>query len=207
MTNVWKLTERQQTIDLYLQACANLYGHITPKQFLLIFNKYNTPKLLKTELLQYSNKLNRQAENYYIYSNAIINTTVEPEVINRTIYYQSDKKYYVPAKEELLKWVDERYYSTTPQSDKLQDILLSKFGVSPLAINSLIYKLFHSILIDERMQAQSDILEKYHVFDKSSADDFNKFFVETFTDYANNTRRWANCGFTPIEIRRLIYKQ
>lgn len=114
MTNAWKLTERRQSIDTYLQACADLYGHITPKQFLLIFNKYNEPKLLKAELMQYSNKLNRQAKNYCIYNNAIINATVEPEVIDRTIYYQSNKKYYVPDREELLKWIDERYCSVVP---------------------------------------------------------------------------------------------
>ena len=101
MTNVWKLTERQQTIDLLLQACANLYGHITPKQFLLIYNKYNSDKLLKADLLQYSNKLNRQAKNYHIYSNAIVNTTVKSEVIDRVIYYQGNKKFYVPDKEIL----------------------------------------------------------------------------------------------------------
>lgn len=201
MTNVWKLTERQQSIDIYLQACANLYGHIKPKQFLLIFNKYNEPKLLKAELMQYSNKLNRQAKNYYIYNNAIINATVEPEVIDRTIYYQSNKKYYVPDREELLKWVDERYCPITPQSEKLEEALLKKFKVSPLMIGSLMGELFRSVLKDEGMQAQSDILSKYHVFDESSMEDFQNFYVDTFIEYLNNARHWTNCGFTPMEMR------
>lgn len=201
MTNVWKLTQRQQNIDLYLQACANLYGHIMPRRFLLIYNKYNEDKLLKGELLQYSNKLNRQAKNYCIYTNAIINSTVDPEVIDRTIYYQGDKKYYVPEKEELLKWVNEKYCPVTPQSEKLKETLLHKFNISPLAIGSLMFELFHSVLIDERVQAQSDILDKYKVFDKSSVADFNEFFCKAFIEFANNTRRWANCGFTPQEMR------
>lgn len=204
MTNVWKLTERQQTIDLFLQACANLYGHITPKQFLLIYNKYNSDKLLKADLLQYSNKLNRQAKNYHIYSNAIVNTTVKSEVIDRVIYYQGNKKFYVPDKEELLNWVNEKYCPITPQSEKLKEVLMTKFKVSPLAIGSLMYELFHSVLIEERMQAQSDILDKYNVFNKSSVDDFNTFFTDIFMGYVNNTRRWANCGFTPNEMRFYI---
>lgn len=204
MTNVWKLTERQQTIDLFLQACANLYGHITPKQFLLIYNKYNSDRLLKADLLQYSNKLNRRAKNYHIYSNAIVNTTVETEVIDRVIYYQGNKKYYVPDKEELLRWVNERYCPVTPQSEKLKEMLMAKFKVSPLAIGSLMYELFHSILIEERQQEQMDILDKYHVFEKSSIKDCNEFFCNTFMAYVNNTRRWANCGFTPTEMRLYI---
>lgn len=201
MANVWILTERQQNIDLYLQACANLYGHITPKQFLLIYNKYNADKLLKAELLQYSNKLNRQAKNYRIYSNAIINTAVESEIIDRTIYLQANKKYYVPDKEELLNWVNEKYRPVTPQSKKLQNVLIRKFGISPLAIDSLMYELFHSVLIDERTQAQSDIFDRYHVFAKSSKNDFYEFYSTVFIQFVNNTPRWANCGFTPTEMR------
>ena len=50
------------------------------------------------------------------------------------------------------------------------------------------------------MQAQSDILDKYKVFNNSSVKDFNEFFCSTFIEFVNNTRRWANCGFTPHEI-------
>ena len=201
MTNVWKLTQRQQNIDLYLQACAHLYGHITPRRFLLIYNKYNDDKLLKDDLLRYSNKLNGQAKNYCIYSNAIINNTVDPEIIDQTIYLQSDKKYYVPEKEELLKWVDERYCPVTPQSENMKEVLMHKFKVTPLAIGSLMFELFHSVLIGERVQAQSDILDKYKVFDKSSVDDFYIFYRVTFIEFANNTRHWSNCGFTPREMK------
>lgn len=63
------------------------------------------------------------------------------------------------------------------------------------------FELFHSVLIDEDMQAQSDILDKYKVFNKSSAADFNEFFCKTFIQYVNNTRRWSNCGFTPQEMK------
>lgn len=200
MANVWKLTERQQTIDLFLQACANLYGHITPKQFLLIYNKYNVDRLLKADLMQYANKLNRQAKNYKIYSNAIVNTTVDTEIIYNIIYYQGNKKYYLPSKEELLKWSDNKYFPMTTQTQKLQKVLITKFKVSPLVIGSLLYELFYSVLIEERQQKQMDIFDKYKVFEKSSVDDFNDFLCNTFMEYVNNTRRWANCGYTPIEM-------
>lgn len=203
MANVWQLTQRQESIDTYLRACANLYGHITPKQFLIIFNKYNQPRLLKSELMQYAHKLNRQAKNYYIYTNAIINTTVKHEVIDKIIYYQEGKKYYVPEKDELLKWTEERYFPITPQSEELKDTFLNKFKVTSLAIGSLMYELFHSILIDERMQAQSDIMDKYHVFDKCTVADYNKFLSKVYIEYVNNTRHWANCGFTPMEMLKL----
>lgn len=200
MANVWLLTVRQQRIDLFLRACVNLYGHITPKQFLLIYNRYGSDKLLKADLLKYANKLNRQAKNYYIYSDAIINTTVNRKTIDRIYFMQSGKKYYVPPREEFLNWVDENYMLRTPQSEKLQEMFLNRFHVSPLAVGSLLHALFRSLLIDESLQDEMDIYEKFHVFDKSTIDDVNALWDEAFIEFANHTRRWANCGFTPMEM-------
>lgn len=73
MGNSWILTERQKLIDVWLRCAANYYGHITPRAFLALVNRYNEPKLLKAELMKYLNKLMRQANrNYCLYENAII---------------------------------------------------------------------------------------------------------------------------------------
>lgn len=100
--------------------------------------------------MQYANKLNRQAKNYMIYSNAIVNTTVDTEIIDNIIYYQSNKKYYLPNKGELLKLSDGKYFPMTTQTQKLKEVLITKFKISPLVIGSLLYELFHSVLIEER---------------------------------------------------------
>ena len=50
MGNPWALTEWQKEIDSYLIGTTRLYGFVTPKQFLLVFNRYHEPKLLKSEL-------------------------------------------------------------------------------------------------------------------------------------------------------------
>jgi len=85
----------------------------------------------------------------------------------------------------------------TTQTQKLQKVLITKFKVSPLVIGSLLYELFHSVLIEERQQKQMDIIDKYKVFEKSNTNDF---LCNTFMEYVNNNRRWANCGYTPIEM-------
>lgn len=205
MANVWLLTEEQKNIDMYLQAAVNLYGHITPKQFLLIYNKYNKnvmPKLLKDKLMKYSNKLNRQAKNYYIYDNAIINTTVDDEIMHKIIYYQADKKYYVPEKEEFLKWVNDKYCPITPQANSLCNFLMTKYKISPETVQAVIPKVFHSILIDEKTQAQIDIFEEYDLSDYfEDIDDVSEFY-DYFVEFKNNSRHWTNCGFTPIEMHK-----
>lgn len=83
MANRYTLTERQKTIDTYLKGCVNLYGFVTVRQFLKVFNRYNQPKLLKEELMKCADKLVRLSYmDYQIYSNAIINTRVPQERID-----------------------------------------------------------------------------------------------------------------------------
>lgn len=55
MGNPWALTEWQKEIDSYLIGTTRLYGFVTPKQFLLVFNRYHEQKLLKSELMKYAN--------------------------------------------------------------------------------------------------------------------------------------------------------
>jgi hypothetical protein len=50
MANRWTLTEQQKTVDTYLKGCVNLYGYVTPRQFLKVYNRYNTPKIKKDDL-------------------------------------------------------------------------------------------------------------------------------------------------------------
>ena len=101
MPNHWELNERQKLIDTWLKGAVNLYGYMTPRAFLTLFNKHNTTKLLKAELLKYSNKLDKKSWMYYcIFENAIVNTTVPDKYIQETYYRQQGKKYYLPTKED-----------------------------------------------------------------------------------------------------------
>lgn len=198
MDKTVKLTEREETINLYLQACVHLYGYIAPRRFMVIFNRYNEPKLLKAELMRYAYKLNLQKKNYFIYSNAIVNTDVEAKVIDMTIAEQRGKVYYIPPKDELLKWADEEYCPVTPQGENLKNVLLTKFNVSPSDIDSLMKELFWSVLIAEETEVHEAIVAKYHAFDNKNID--KNIFYAAYDNFANNTRLWINCGYTPLEI-------
>ncbi len=110
MANRYTLTEQQKVIDTYLKGCVNLYGFVTPRQFLKVYNRYNTPKIRKDDLLKYGMKLIRYSyDSYYIYSNAIVNKRVSDEKIGQIAYLQEGKKYYTPTREEILKYADPNY--------------------------------------------------------------------------------------------------
>jgi len=194
-----KLTERQQQVHNYLVALTSLYGVVTPKQFLLVFNRYNENKLLKAELMKYSNKLNNKFyyQGYFIYENFIVNTKISDEEINLIISYQQSKKYYNPTKEEIEAHISPTYYEKTEYTDRLKTFLLDN-KVSILSIDQLMSDIVFAIKAEKRNQEVFDVLNKYNFEfkDVKSAQVFSKMLM----DLHNNTRKWANCGMRPIEM-------
>lgn len=51
MANRYALTERQKVMDTYLKGCVNLYGFVTIRQFLKVFNRYNQPRAIRGRFL------------------------------------------------------------------------------------------------------------------------------------------------------------
>ena len=134
MGNSWVLTDRQKTVDKYLRCAANFYGHITPKAFLVLFNRYNEPKLLKAELIKYWNKLTRQFDrNYCLYDNAITSSRVPNDKIDEIMYYQHGKSFFIPDKSDLLKYENDDYYEVTDFTRKLQKHLCQQLQMNPFS--------------------------------------------------------------------------
>lgn len=197
-----KLTERQKNIDLYLRAAVNLYGFVTPKQFIYLYNKYNKDerKLLKKEFVSYLDILNNSTNQYTLYLDAIINNSVSMMVILTVSRDQGDKKYYEPTKEEFLKYVNKKYYPINEYTQKLQEYLMNEAHLDQEKMEKLFDKLYHSILIGEEVQNQIEIFEKSEVFKEINTKKKIQEFLNLLLEYTNNTRQWKNCGFTAVEL-------
>ena len=193
------LNERQQAIDLCLKACVNLYGFVTPRQFLKVFNKYNTPKLLKKELLDNAEILEEHSSKYYeVYENAIISTRVNKSVIDRTIGMQAGKNYYTPTEEEVKLYAKANYYPRTQRTKNLMEYLTKTMKMNVFAAGALVDNLVWLTVTDEPMQKRINLLNKHSVPVKSAAQ-YTKL-AEMIMALNNSTRKWANCGYTPAEM-------
>lgn len=203
MANRYTLTQQQKNIDLYLRGCVNLYGYVTPRQFLKIYNKYNRPKILKEDLLRWANKLNRQSDVYYIYSNAIVNIRVPDKKIDEIIYYQKDKKYYTPTADEVVAYANDYYYEKTEYTEDLYKFLTTKMNISLIIANELIRNLEWLSRTEESMHAINDLFESQGIFivDFPQAE----VLLKKIQDMHNNTRKWANCGYTAKNMYSLLY--
>lgn len=197
MSNKVELTETQKVIDKYLQGMTTLYGFVTHRQFLKIYNRFNDAKLLKADLLEFSDKLCENNSSYIIYDNGIVNNNVDKSVIDYNYDLQQGKKYYDPTEEEVLNRAKTRYYEKTPEVTKLQNFFANDVKVNFLMLNSLMYNIIFNITTDEKIKDVYDILSEYHI---AFSGDMQDKFTELYTDVINNTRCWANCGFTPNEL-------
>lgn len=197
MSNKVELTETQKTIDKYLQGMTTLYGFVTHRQFLKIYNRYNDAKLLKADLLEFSDKLCENNPSYVIYDKGIYNNTVDRSVIDHITDLQQGKKYYDPTEEEILNRIKPRYYERTPEVTKLQNFFANEVKVNFLVLNSLMYNIIFNIMTDEKVKDVYSILREYNI---AFSGDMQDKFTELYNDVINNTRCWSNCGYTPNEM-------
>ncbi|MDO4543997.1 MAG: hypothetical protein Q4C01_05520 [Clostridia bacterium] len=197
------LTERQQRIHLYLKCAANLYGHITPRAFLVLFNRFNTPKLLKEELIRHRSKLMRQPDcNYSIYVNAIVNDDSDDDLIDDIIDYQGKKAIYIPSEEEFLKYENALHYEENEQTQDLREYLCIKRKLNIFSVNILMGELSRSIRTEEPFSCQVERLDACHAFTDDPEE--TQTLLDLLMHMVNNTRMWANYGHTPREMLEIM---
>lgn len=199
MANRWTLNDEHLNVDKYLRAFVNLYGYVTPRQFLKLYNRYNTARINKEKYLLWSEKLQRHSYEYYtIYSNAIVCSRVSHEKIDEILYYQRGKKYYDPTKEELLKYANPSYYEKTEYTEDLRNFLVHNMKINMLVVEGFISKLTWLIRTEEPIKAENDLMASCAIIPKDM-NQANELLMR-LQNLSNNTRKWANCGYTPEEL-------
>lgn len=193
------LTDEQLNVDKYLKACANLYGYVTVRQFLKLYNRYNDNKINKEKYLLWFDKLQRYSGEYYtLYTNAVICSRLDEKKIDEIIYFQNGKKYYDPPKEELLKYADPNYYERNIYTTAMIKLLTDHAGINRLVAEGFLAKLVWYIRVEETQQSENELLEKCGIEFKNPNQANDYFF--RLQNLNNNTRKWANCGYTPKEL-------
>ncbi|MDR1328598.1 MAG: SEC-C domain-containing protein [Oscillospiraceae bacterium] len=193
------------TMNLYAVAAANLYGVISLTDFAAIFNGQNKGQNKRRAsvdevfavLLGYA----RLDSGYGIWNDYIVSDDLDlndfDEVKARALEAAS-KPRYIPSGNEFLEYADWGYYEFTPQI-----LALKRFMERSLKL---------------RGSDADDIIDELHVMFKSKPEpdvpsmlsdagielSFSQTqeFLSLATDMSNNTRMWANNGYTPRELLR-----
>ncbi len=201
----------------YFNAFANLYGVIPLSKAYEIVSS-QCPKLVnKNEFKAFAKIARHEIENYIILSASDIyidapKTTVwDDEIIDvrlvvgdmdkyfQTKQLQEGKKYYIPEKNELLKYDDMFYYELVSQAKKLRNFINSKMDLSDDDREYLMMRIISSTrVISDGVNNVSEVLGDID-YEFVSADILDEF-LGLMQDFNNNTRMQCNRGFCPSEI-------
>lgn len=197
----------------YFQAFANLYGICTLQKAMQIINRQNPEqKLTKEQILGF-------VDNYVgewrivspdmVYSNVSGTTPMLREIVNKVLVYyndydgydavrshQSNKDYYIPAKEELLKYARVEYYEETQYTAAMAQLLDKELHISDWR-RKLLEIILNLRLDNYNIQDFIDTLDA-----EIPGFDIAQNAIDVYTKLHNNTRLMANRGYTPDELSR-----
>lgn len=206
----------------YFDAFSNLYGIIPMKRAYRIIEKQNPELNITKELFaEIVSNINTDRKHYAIWSEeevydenadetAIFDklliaeyviTFGDPEDYERLVFEQGDRPFYVPERDDLLKYEDNFYYERTKHVIHLENYLRDDLGLS--RYKEIVEEFTGMLIIDDdepdeaiawlkRMGAP-----KFKEFsDKQQA---QKFFM-LYTNLRNHTRKHTHRGHTPFEL-------
>lgn len=206
----------------YFDAFSNLYGIIPMRRAYRIIEKQNPElNLTKEQFAEIVGKLDFPDKYYVIWSeeevydeNAdksdvldriliadYVLTFGDPEDYERLKFEQGNRPFYVPEKEELLKYEDDFYYERTKHIINLENYLRDDLGLANY--KGIVEDFAGMLLIDdnepERVIADLKRMGRPKFKEFSSKQQAEKFFM-LYTNLRNHTRKHTHRGHTPFEL-------
>ena len=190
-------------IHQYAQAAVNLYGVISQEELVEIFNSQNEQKTnIDANFNVYMKHIYLNCD-YCLWEEYVVHEDFEEddfETVKDLIRDTKNKPRYIPEKSEFLRYADWNYYENTKQLIDLSKFLINNCGVSDKTINGLMFDLHWEFAEEFSVQNYFDVLESHNVIIKENQ--LNEL-VSLMMDCCNNTRIWANKGYTPNELMKL----
>lgn len=186
----------------YICALTNLYGHVSPEKVCEIYNQQNKKKLNLSEIEQYIQLETPKIENryVYIYQGRFLeeNFYLFEEQYKKLVTKQKNKPYYIPVKEELLKYAELNYWEKPAEFFELETyIQASYFPENKMMSRNLANEIFEHIQMGGIKEAL-EIFEHYEIIFKDEAESGSILYI--IQRLHNNTRMKANNGYTPFEL-------
>ena len=199
----------RKMLDDYAKAAVNLYGIISIKDFVEIFNSQNTEQTNAAEIFTLllpdivkKNKC-RDGAYYCFYKDCIIHYWAmdDFDIGVHWLREQEDKSRFIPEKNEFLKYKNE-YYEDKVQKmhwNKVFNFILKEWP------NNKVFAIYDDLKINSQFLCQLEIgglQEKYDLsFDTTKQ---IQYFFDLLQCAHNNTRMWPNKGYTPKEMMKMF---
>ena len=194
----------RKLLDSYAKAAANLYGVISKKEFVEIFNSQNVVQTTTDEVFTLLLPLVLKDTWYCFYKDYIVHCWAvdDFDFADCLRYEQGDKPRYIPEKAEFLNFENPAYESEPQKTlwSKLIDFILRAWPNSERAVIFCLELHLFSVLGFSSERIGKLLNEHKIVFkDQKQA----QRFFDLFSVASNDTRSWANNGHSPNELAAL----
>lgn len=200
-----QLIANKELIIDYIVASGNLYGYLEREKFLEIYNSQNKPALSNKELktLLSDTSVKKHLEGNFVEvdrTGAFMHETFK-EFYDVEEFFKAvtGKTYYVPEKEEFLRYTDEFYCEKTVHQERMAKKLAKDFfGGSLPKARELVEEIVGEIQVSENdiKSVVQSFLGRFEIEDMKEANEYLSLFMKV----VNTTRIWENRGHTPEEL-------
>ncbi|WP_156779691.1 hypothetical protein [Desulforamulus reducens] len=186
----------------YIQALTNLYGVVHKDKVQEIYNQQNDDKI-DDKSMEYIIKekkdylINHRQitvhKDYFVY----LSIMVAGSYFDEELRAKEGKPYYIPEKEELLKYKDVNYFEVNKEYEELLQFLKKMFWRKSKA---------EDVAREIQMHCESfRAMENLHLLFEEKKIRFKNAkqadeLMRLIRNLANNTRIWQNNGYTPNEL-------
>ncbi len=214
--------ETKHLLNRYFDAAVNLYGIISLRKLLEIYNMQNEP-INEEDFLEFANEIDFAHKFFDImgedefYDDADETLPIDCDIVAEYLlqdeyfdgYYitkegQFGKLYYIPDKKQFLKYENENYHEKTLSFISLRAFFRNQPNLTKERADEIaddIYKMANPL--EGKIDHVINMIENLNMFH------FNnytyKVFIELYTDMYNDTRLHINCGHTPNELYKMSW--
>lgn len=203
------------TLHAYFDAANHLYARIPLKKLYEIYNSHNA-FISEDDFLDAAEIISHERNHYAIVSPSVLTEKnpeteeLEWELIAEHLYALDDEEYlavangqenvtwYIPDREQFLKYADDRYTEETPQRLALANFLRNtqrKLICPPEEIAEELQDLFR---MDLPMQDILEDAQRLGVRFENQRD--LRMFIKLCIDLSYHSRRYVHCGHTMAEL-------
>lgn len=204
-----------QNIHSYFDAASNLYARISLRKLFEIYNDQN-PSVSQEDFLEAAYVIAHEPNHYAVVQRNLfheelpISEPMDQELIAEYSYALADDEYdaleraqegkpwYIPPREEFLKYADDFYHEETPQLQALSNFLKNtqrKLHCPPQEIADEVEGLLE---IDATL---ADIVDDVHRLGVRFQDQQDyQIFIRLCLNLSHHTRRHIHRGHTPAEL-------
>jgi preprotein translocase subunit SecA len=193
---------RIDEVHQYIRAMTNLYGAFSSNLPFEVYNQQNDKKMSFQEYTDIIFRLEIRQQYFYVYHGHIISEYYElPEMeeeLEQMLRERKGKPFYIPEKNELLKYVDNLYEFETPEFLSLKNFIHTKLKLEGNKGENLMDDIRYSCSMGESIKNIMEEVNRQEVVFEGM-DQVNEC-LQLVTELSNNSRLWVNGGHTPREM-------